>query len=117
MDAAFVKALRKAFEADGLSVWIDESSIPAGVPFLATIYGGIEGTSTFVAVLTPHLVDSRFCRLEPEHAILHAKRIVTIHRGHVNPQDLHPALAEVNWIEFPAEREFEDGIQACIGAV
>lgn len=116
-DAEFARQLRLAMMNEGLSVWIDESSIPMGVPFWASIQAGIEGASAIVSILTPEFCGSRFCRLETEHAVLRAKRFVPVRRSEVAAGDLHPALAEINWVDFPSSRAFTEGAADCVRAV
>lgn len=109
--------LRDYLEVKGFTVWVDDSSIPAGTSFLDIIYDGIEGSATILAVLSKHFQASRFCRIEIEHAAKHRKRMVPIRRGQVAPEKLHPDLAKINWVEFPENRDFFRGADECIQAI
>lgn len=116
-DKEFAIELRNFLECAGLSVWIDESSIPPGSSFLEVIYRGIEGSSTLIAILSKDFQDSRFCRLEVEHARILRKRMVPVKRGEVNVELLDPELSRFNWVSFLEERPFRDGAEECVEAI
>lgn len=115
-DGAFARELRTALRDAGLTVWMDDSSIPHGAPFLSIIHAGIEGASNVVVVLSPDFTQSRFCRLEVEHAVALKKRFVPVLRHTVSADDLHPRLAEINWVQFPPERNSEEAVRDCVAA-
>lgn len=116
-DKEFVTELRNHLEEAGLSVWIDESSIPPGSSFLEVIYDGIEGSSALLAILSKNFQESRFCRLEIEHARKFRKRMVPVKRVEVNKDAIDPELSRFNWVDCSAERPFLDGAEECVDAI
>lgn len=116
-DGDFARALRATLLEAGLTVWMDDSSIPAGAPFLSIIYDGIEGASNVLAVLSPSFANSRFCRLEIEYAVALNKRLVPLERGTVEADQVHPRVAQINWVPFPPDRPYDDAVRDCIAAV
>ena len=84
----------------GKTTWFDQESIPADANFQQEIYQGIEASDNFLVVLSPRSINSPYCADEVEYAASLNKRIVTVLHQAVNPADLHPELAKIQWIDF-----------------
>ena len=97
-DQAFVRSFHAALVARGREVWIDWEDIPPTADWEAEIYAGIEAADAFVFVLSPDSVRSDVCPRELEHAVHHQKRLVPVVCRAVDPKDVPPALAALNWI-------------------
>ena len=104
-DSDFARKLNDALQVQGKTTWFDQESIASGADFQREIYRGIENANNFLFVISPNAVGSPYCADEVEYAQKLNKRIVTILHRPVNPKELHPVLAAVQWIDF----ERQDG--------
>jgi WD40 repeat protein len=99
-DSDFARKLNDALQMQGKTTWFDQESIASGSDFQQEIYRGIENAENFLFVLSPRSVNSPYCADEVEYAVKLNKRIITILYRAVNPAELHPDLAKVQWIDF-----------------
>lgn len=106
-DSDFARQLNEALQMQGKTTWFDQESIASGTDFQQEIYQGIETANNFLFIISPDSINSPYCADEVEYAQKLNKRFVTILHRRVNPQDLHPALAKIQWIEFDkCEQDF-----------
>src|SRR5919202_1951329 len=106
-DADFARKLNDTLQIQGKTTWFDQESIASGSDFQQEIYRGIKACDNFLFVLSPRSVNSPYCKDEVEYAASLNKRFVTVLHREVNPSDLHPELAKVQWIDFNHnERDF-----------
>ncbi len=96
----FARKLNEQLQIQGKTTWFDQESIASGADFAAEINRGIENADNFLFVLTPHSIQSEYCAGEVEHAAGLGKRFITVLCDDINPEDLHPELAKVQWIDF-----------------
>lgn len=124
----FATKLQACLEEQGLRVWFDFDNIPLGVDFQNQIDDGIETASHFLFIISPHSVNSPYCRKEIELAIKYNKRIIPllhveqinrqiwqqrnpngttseweayITQGkHTSFQNIHPTIGKINWVYF-----------------
>lgn len=68
-DDAFVRQLRQALEALGISVWVDSRELRGGSKLAPEIEEAIERARHFVAVISPHTVESPWVRREIRKAL------------------------------------------------
>lgn len=100
-DVAFVRQLAQAFTAQGREIWVDWEDIPPGVAdFSREIQSGIEGANTFVAVLSPDFLDSKYCLNELRHAAELHKRIIPIVHRAVDGSTIPESIRVINWVYF-----------------
>lgn len=99
-DSGFARKLNDALQVHGKSTWFDQESIASGSDFQQEIYRGIENSDNFLFILSPRSVHSPYCADEVEYAAKLNKRFITVLHQAVNPADLHPELAKVQWIDF-----------------
>jgi TIR domain len=69
VDAPFVRKLRDALHALERESWVDLDDIPPSAEWLKEVFAGIEGSDTFVFVISPDSVRSDVCNLELRHAL------------------------------------------------
>ncbi len=112
-DQEFVRDLHAALNRD---TWIDWGSIPDSAEWRAEIFAGIEQADNFVFIISPDSVKSRMCRREVKHAVANKKRLTTILYRAVQHSELVPALAELQWIDFPA-MGFNPTVERLISAI
>lgn len=103
-DSDFARKLNDALQMQGKTTWFDQESIASGTDFQQEIYRGIENSDHFLFVISPNSIQSPYCADEVEYAQKLNKRIVTVLHRAVNPADLHPVLAKVQWIDFDPQK-------------
>ncbi|MEL7406042.1 MAG: TIR domain-containing protein [Cyanobacteria bacterium J06558_2] len=106
-NADFARRVNDALTEVGKLTWFDQENIASGSNFQEEIYQGIEYCDNFLFIISPQSVNSPYCDDEVAYAHKLNKRIITVVYQHVNPSDLHPVLAEIQWIDFNLhERDF-----------
>ncbi|NEQ47906.1 MAG: TIR domain-containing protein [Leptolyngbya sp. SIOISBB] len=113
----FVQELHGALAATGREVWVDWENIPVAVDWWQEIQLGIELADTFVFVLSPDSVASKVCRQEIEEALQHNKRLVPVVCQDVQPDQVHPELARLNWIFLRSQDDFQKGFKDLLEAL
>jgi len=58
--------LRERLTAAGFNIWVDLQDIPLAVDFRNEIKDGIEKADNFLFIISPHAVNSVYCRQEIE---------------------------------------------------
>ncbi|MGK7896127.1 MAG: TIR domain-containing protein [Xenococcus sp. (in: cyanobacteria)] len=99
-DSDLARRLNDALIEVGKLTWFDQESIASGADFEQEIYRGIENSDNFVFIISPKSVNSPYCAREVEYAQSLNKRIITVVHQKVLPEDLHPVLAKIQWIDF-----------------
>ena len=99
-DSDFVRNLNNALQTQGKTTWFDQENIDPGADFQQEIYRGIATSDNFLFVISPSSVSSPYCNDEVDYACKLNKRIITVLHRLVDPADLHPKLAQVQWIDF-----------------
>ncbi|MEB3180588.1 MAG: TIR domain-containing protein [Nostocaceae cyanobacterium] len=99
-DSDLARKLNHSLQTQGKTTWFDQESIASGSDFQQEIYQGIKACDNFVFILSPRAVNSPYCQDEVEYAASLNKRFVTLLHQQVNPSELHPELAKVQWIDF-----------------
>jgi WD40 repeat protein len=117
VDAPFVRKLHDALRAREREAWVDLDDIPPSAEWLKEVFSGIEGSDTFVFVLSPDSVRSDVCGLELRHALGHDKRIVPIVASKIDAAAVPPSLATLNWVDFTLETEFPASLERLLQAV
>ena len=97
--------------------WVDWEGIPPGDTWEKTIYGAIEGTDTFIFVLTPDSIASQVCGKEIAHAAANNKRLVPIVHRDVAADRVPKSLGELNWIFCRDSDDFEEATDTLIRAL
>lgn len=107
-DSGFARQLNEALQLHGKRTWFDQESIAAGTAdFQQEIYRGIESADTVLFILSPRSVRSPYCAAEVEHAVGLNKRLLTLLHQPVEPSQLHPELAKIQWLDFrPRDHDF-----------
>ncbi len=99
-DSDFARQLNEALIEVGKLTWFDQESIASGADFQQEIYRGIESSDNFLFIISPKSVNSPYCSDEVEYAQSLNKRFVTVVYQQVPPEELHPVLAKIQWIDF-----------------
>jgi WD40 repeat protein len=117
-DIAFARLLHGALKDNGLETWIDWQDIPPSADWLAEVYEAIEGSDSFIFIISPTSVDSEICSLEIAHAAKNNKRLIPIVIGDIDAGVVPPKLAALNWIFFQdGDEAFQQASQDLITAI
>ncbi|MEM1309913.1 MAG: TIR domain-containing protein [Cyanobacteria bacterium P01_H01_bin.153] len=100
VDSDFARRLNEALQVQGKRTWFDQESLAKGTDFQQEIYRGIESSDVFLFVLSPQSISSPYCADEVEYADRLHKRIVTVLHRPIDTDDLHPVLADIQWLDF-----------------
>ncbi|MDX2162838.1 MAG: toll/interleukin-1 receptor domain-containing protein [bacterium] len=78
-DALIARRIYRDLCAKGLTVWMDETGLPAGDPsWRRTIAAAIRGSRHFVALFSPAALGSEWVQKELEYAEAHEKRVIPV---------------------------------------
>ena len=117
-DKPFVQSLYDALHREQRETWVDWEAIEYSEDWWQAIERGIEGTSTFVFMISPDSVASDVCHREIDHAVKHHKRLVPIvHREGFEAAKVHPMLSKYNWLFFRQTDDFAHGFGQLMTAI
>ena len=130
----FAQQLNERLVAEGFEVWFDFDDIPLGVDYQKQIDDGIEKADNFLFIISPHSINSPYCRLEVELALRRNKRMIPLlhveeisyatwqqrnphgsveewqayqaQGKHSSFPNMHPVIGKINWVYF------REGIEA-----
>jgi hypothetical protein len=100
-DQGFARDIHAELQKVNRDTWIDWGSIPDSAKWRAEISAAIEAADNFLFVISPDSVKSWMCGQEVSHAVANNKRLITVLYHSVETKELLPALAEIQWIDYP----------------
>ena len=106
-DKVFTQKLFEALKGANRIVWADWDSIPAASDWDAEIKEGIEQAESVLFLLSPEWIKSNECRKELNHAVTMGKRLIPILYQMVDPNDVPPELAKINWVYMRDTDDFD----------
>ena len=114
-DSGFVARLAEGLQSRGKDVWVDVEGVRDAEVFPAALRRAIEGSDTFLFVITPDSVRSAFCDQEVTHASELNKRIIPLALRPVPDERLPEEIRYRNWIPVDGDPSAElDRIIAAI---
>lgn len=116
-DKDFAGRFTAALHTSEMDTWIDWEDIPPVADWLDQIHKGIEESDGFLFLLSPDSVASNVCKQEIDHAVQNAKRLIPIVARDVDPGNVHPALAKVNWIYCREQDDFDEAVEKTLQAI
>ena len=116
-DREFVKRLEEELQRRGREAWVDWEGIRPAEEFMQAIFPAIEGTDTFIFVLSPDSVTSEICGKELAHAVSHNKRMIPIMARDVEAKAVPEPLAKLNWVFARDADSFEAAADFLISAL
>jgi WD40 repeat protein len=116
-DREFVKRLEAELQNRGREAWVDWEGIRPAEEFMQAIFPAIEGTDTFIFVLSPDSVTSEICGKELAHAVSHNKRMIPIMARDVDAKAVPEPLAKLNWVFARDADSFEAAADFLISAL
>ncbi|MBW4463463.1 MAG: TIR domain-containing protein [Nodosilinea sp. WJT8-NPBG4] len=140
---AFAINLKEELAQAGFDIWLDLQDIPIGVDFQQQIYDSIDRSHNFLFLISPHAVNSSYCKLELDHARSRNKRIVPLMHveeisrdtwqqrypqgtdadwqtyqaagKHWSRHNMHSTIRKLNWVPFrPGVDDFEQSLQRLV---
>ena len=97
--------------------WVDWQDIAPSSEWWCEIEDGIEAAHTFIFVMSPDSVVSKYCIAEAEHAALHHKRIIPIIRRNFPRGDLPEKLIKLQWLYFREQDAFEPAFNLLVEVI
>ncbi len=116
-DREFVKRLEEELQRRGREAWVDWEGIRPAEEFMQAIFPAIEGTDTFIFVLSPDSVTSEICGKELAHAVSHNKRMIPIMARDTDAKAVPEPLAKLNWVFARDADSFEAAADFLISAL
>lgn len=116
-DSEFVRRLIDSMSARGKEAWVNTEGIADGEVFPEAIKQAIEQSDSFMFVITPAAVRSRYCETEVEYARELNKRIVPVLRGPVDDVELPAEIRDRSWIPFTESAQFEPSLERLVRAL
>jgi TIR domain len=113
-DLPFVRRLTTALQARNREVWVDLEDIIPSARWRDEIRNAITEADAVAFVITPDSITSEVCRTEVECATEQAKRLIPILARPTPAEGVSPALAELNWLSFLDDTNFEAGINRLV---
>ncbi|MEM9927210.1 MAG: toll/interleukin-1 receptor domain-containing protein, partial [Cyanobacteria bacterium P01_D01_bin.50] len=141
----FATKLQADLNQQGFKIWFDFNDIPKGVDFQNQINDGIEKSSHFLFIISPHSVHSDYCRKEINLAVKHHKRIIPLmHVEKINretwrsrnpngtddeweaykaqgkhkssQEKMHEIIGKINWVLFQEDKyDYQKSLAELIG--
>src|SRR5262245_58499202 len=99
-DEPLVERLAITLRTHGREVWVDTTDIRGTEEWERAVNAGIESSDAVAFVLSTDFLDSEQCRRELEYAVHNGKRLVPLLAEAVDPSDVAPELARLNWIDL-----------------
>ncbi|CAH1232800.1 FAM65A [Branchiostoma lanceolatum] len=112
-DMDFMRKMRGSLEAAGISVWVDEQGLGAGVDFLNKIGHAIVEAKVFLSLLSPISVTSKYCKDELALAYISNKPIFPVAmatRDSLRKDmdfGMQLTLAPMEWVDFSDRGSFD----------
>jgi WD40 repeat protein len=100
-----------------LEAWIDWEDILPVADWMDAIQRGIESADGFLFLLSPDSVRSEVCHAECEHALKNGKRMIPVVVRDVDPAQVHPALAKINWIYCREQDTLAEAVSRLLSAI
>lgn len=116
-DREFVRRLEEELQRRGREAWVDWEGIRPAEEFMQAIFPAIEGTDTFIFVLSPDSVTSEICGKELAHAVSHNKRMIPIMARDTDAKAVPEPLAKLNWVFARDADSFEAAADFLISAL
>jgi hypothetical protein len=102
----------------GKDVWIDWEDIPYSSKWWDEITEAIQGTSTFICVLSPDYFNSQTCKEEISLAAKLNKRIIpTLHREFDPQLNDNNSISKINWVLFRDKDDFQASFKKLIATI
>lgn len=117
-DSQFVETLNNGLVSGGKKVWIDWKDIPYSSKWWDEISHAIEGTSTFICILSPDYFESKTCNDELVIAEKLNKRIIpTLYKEFEPTANNSNSISKINWVHFTARDDFSKSLSSLMDTI
>ena len=113
-DQEAVRRIHDLLVARGCELWVDWEGIEPSDQWMRSIREAIDRADAVLVVVSPDSLVSDVCRQEVEHAAAQNKHLVPVVVRDVDPAQVPPAVAELNWI---FAREGTDDLEQAADAI
>jgi WD40 repeat protein len=100
-----------------LEAWIDWEDIPPTADWMEEIQRGIASADAFLFLLSPDSIKSEICRAECDQAVQNGKRLIPVVVRDVDANQVHPALAKINWIYCRDQDDLAEATSRLLSAI
>lgn len=107
-DQASAEQIRQSLLRRGITVWNYRTDIETSQNYHSAISQGIEEADNLIFVLSPHSVESPYCRQELENAVKLQKRIIPVLAAPVTPAQMPESLRALNYLDLTDNLQLED---------
>jgi WD40 repeat protein len=110
IDIAFARLIREALQQSEIEPWIDWERIPVGEKWWNEICSAIQGSNTFLFIISKNSLGSTVCKDEIKLALENHKRIIPIVVDDLSPEAVRafiPELPQINWVVFERDHIFQ----------
>ncbi|WP_020526437.1 toll/interleukin-1 receptor domain-containing protein [Flexithrix dorotheae] len=101
----FAQRVKSYLEGENLEVWLDLEDIDVATDWQDRIDKGIASSKNFIFIISPHAINSEYCKKEIDLAIAYNKRIIPILHIERELEKLNPVIGEINFLPI---KEKED---------
>ena len=112
-DVAVVDRLVEALHRTAVTTWVDRRELEPSEEWYNAIQAAIERADSFVFLMSPPALESRYAHGEVEHALRQNKRIIPVLLRPVDPERIPQPLKDRQWIN-PDLRLEEPALVAAI---
>jgi hypothetical protein len=117
-DREFVQRLHGALVEEGKNVYVDWEDIPDwSSDYESELFGGIDGSDSFLFVLSPDSLGSSNCKLELDRAVEQGKLIRPLLRRGVDGAEVPESLRKPQWLDFRSDDSFDDAAARLLAAL
>lgn len=106
--------INRSLIRQGISTWIHQKDIKAGIDYATAIYDGIEQADNLLFLISSESIKSEYCLKELAHAQKYNKRIIPILIDEVNYDEIPDGVKQLQFIEYTKLGK-EDSIQQLLG--
>jgi WD40 repeat protein len=116
-DGAFADSIAEILQLHGFEILIDRSDIHAFEEWWKRIETLIAQADAVIFLISPDAVASKVCNQEVEYAASLNKRFAPVVYRHVDTKEMPQALAQLNFIFFEDELQFDQGMDRLVEAL
>ena len=116
-DGAFADSIAEILQLHGFEILIDRSDIHAFEEWWKRIEMLISQADAVIFLISPDAVASKVCNQEVEYAASLNKRFAPVVYRHVDTKEMPQALAQLNFIFFEDELQFDQGMDRLVEAL
>jgi HEAT repeat protein len=107
-DAHFAHDVIHHIEESRIGGWIDSKDLRPGTNWIASIDDAIEGCFAVLVIMSAASLSSKYVTYEWAFAMGLGKKVIPIHIQQLSPQEMHPRLSVVQYLDFSSGHRWSD---------